>query len=445
MLKLIALLYILSPFDVYAQENYEISCYELFKPFIKELEPFGPSFPITQREIVERVLSGEDIQIIDLNILRKNYEAIRSAFPYAEIYSAVKALSIQQEIPSIAPDGGMISILDRLGSRFEVATIEEFRKLKSVGVNSKHIIFTHPDKDALEVRESYMGGVKTFVSDSLSDLHLLAENAPQAKVLIRIAAKGEGSGDNFNDRFGLDAESAKKLLRQAEKLSLQPIGLAFHVGTQSESPKLWKQTLQTAGDIFKDMKVEGMSLNTLSIGGGLPAINKEGIPQYSEYGTTIKKYLDDYFGKLFPQKIIIEPGRGLSGMSGIIIGRVINTKTIGKNYIVTLSVGRFSAGLIGLGLSVNFYLKDKQGHYCSSVNCVSGFVYGKVSASLDRIHIEETMLVPKNLKSGDLAVVSGTGAYAAHAAASNWCGKKFPTQIIFDSQTGKYATLSSGC
>ena len=439
--KIIAILYVLNPFDLYAQLDYT-KCHKLFADqkrfsFIKELEPFGKPLPVTQKEIVNRVSRGEDIEVVDLNIVRKNYKAIKEAFPYASIYAAVKALSVQEEIPSVVPDGGMLSILNRLDARFEVATIEEFRKLKLINVSSKHIIFTHPDKDALEIRESYQGGLRTFVSDSLPDLHLLAENAPQSKVLIRIATTmGIEDSGSFNIRFGVDKESAKQLLRQAEQLSLQPIGLAFHVGTQTESPKLWESTIQIAADIFKDMKEEGVSLNTLSIGGGLPARSREEIPEYAQYGTAIKKYLDNSFGEFLPQEIIIEPGRGLSGMSGVTIGRVINTKTIGENYIVTLSIGKFSAGLFGFGLNINFYLKDKKGFYYSSEDYKLGSVYGKAATGIDRTHLEEVVNVPKDLTTGDLAVFSGTGAYSAHIAAPNW-GKKSPTRIIFDSQTGR--------
>lgn len=447
--KFVALLCILSSFEVFAQKDHEEQCQKQFKNqekkiFIKELEPFGEKLPITEREIIDRVSNGEDIVIIDMNILRQNYTAIKKAFPYAEIYSAVKALSVQEEIPSITPDGGMIFVLNKIGSHFEIATVEEFRKLKSINVNPEHIIFTHPDKDALEIKESYQGGVRTFVSDSLPDLHLLAKHAPQAKVLIRIMAKKEGGAGNFNERFGVEEKDAKKLLKQAESLSLQPIGLTFHVGTQTESPAFWKNTIQTAGNIFKDLKKEGMNLHTLSIGGGLPALHSENIPQYSEYGKIIKKYLDDSFGGVLP-KIIIEPGRGLSGMSGVTFGRVISIKTIGKNYIVTLSTGRFSAGLIGYGQDVNFYLKNKKGDYYSTENCISGAIYGKACTEIDRIHVEDQVRIPKNLKSGDLAVFSGTGAYAAQLSSFNWCGKKSPTRILFDSKTGKSFTLPSGC
>ena len=242
--------------------------------FIKELASFSCPLPITDEEIVERIFSGEDLQIIDLNIIRKNYKILQSAFYYAKIYTAVKALSVQREIPTVVPDGGMISILDHLGSNFEIATIEEFRKLHTLGILSNRIMFTHTDKDFLEMKESYQGGVKTFVSDSISDLKIIAEQAPEAEILIRITAWRQESGEWFNRRFGVSAETAKKLLKLAKNMSLKPIGIAFHVGTQAQSPKSWKKPIQVAGNIFKKMKKEGIELSVLDIGGGIPFINR---------------------------------------------------------------------------------------------------------------------------------------------------------------------------
>ena len=400
---------------------------------IKELRAFGSFLPLSDREIISRVSKGEDLQFIDIGIVRKNYKLLKFSFPYAKIYCAVKALSLQKKVSSIVPRGGMISLLDHLGSHFEIATVEEYRKLKSLGISPKRIFFTHPDKDDLEVEESYKGGVRFFVSDSLSDLNILSRKAPGVSVLVRIKTTKAGPGSWFNNRFGISPDRAKKLLKEAQKLSLNPIGISFHCGTQAENPKLWEKPIKDSANIFKDMKETGLTLDYLDIGGGFPAPIKKGIPSYSEYGKVIKTYLKKYFKKdLFPKKIIIEPGRALSGMSGVTIGRVINTKYIDRKYIVTVSPGKYSAGMDGIGYNVNFYFKSGHSLSCPEQDFILGSVYGKACSTIDII--EASVRVPKKLQSGDLVVFSGTGAYSSHTSSSNWCGRKSPTQIIFDSQ-----------
>ena len=165
------------------------------------------------------------------------------------------------------------------------------------------------------------------------------------------------------------------------------------------------------------------------------SLTEENISEYSEYGKIIKTYLDNYFRKdFFPNTIIIEPGRSLSGMCGVTIGRVINTKRINRKYVVTVSTGKYSAGMDGIGFNMNFYISRNGVFYPpgSNVKYVKACVYGKACSSMDVI--EKNVKIPINLKSGDLIVFSGTGAYAAHTATPHWCGRKSPTQIIFDSR-----------
>ena len=393
---------------------------------IKEMQDMGIS-PSQEAVIIDRVLQGEDIRIVHIDKIRKNYESLQKAFSYAWIYTAAKAVS----------SGKMIPILKEMGSGFEVATVEELRKLIRLNVSPKDILFSHPDKDSIELSDPFTKHLKAFVSDSENDLKTLAHHIPGAKILIRIAT-------NTNDhlcgvRFGIDKEHAKQLIKTAIQLKLQPIGLTFHVGTQSEKVEAWEKAIQTSGHIFKEMKKEGVTLDTLNLGGGFPALITKHIPSISQYSKAIKSYLNKYFKHHYPKNIIIEPGRGISGTAGLTIGRVVNVKSFheqdSSECIVTLSVGRFNAGLLGVGQKMVFYSKNRNGIFSSTKQRkhIWGSVYGKASAPLDIVHMDSKVKIPTNLKPGDIVVFKGTGAYVDQMS-SEWCGKKIPTDIIFDSQ-----------
>ena len=396
--------------------------------YIQELERLGP-LPLSEAEIIHRVLGGEDLHIVNVNIARHNYQRLKSAFPYAKIYSAVKALSTK----------GLLEMLKDKNSCFEIATIEELKKLKQLDIPSQNILFSHPDRDVLETRTAFQSGLNFFISDSEEDLQCIAKKAPKSKILIRLSIppplplKPENT---YNRRFGVNITTAKKLLKLARKLNLRAEGLAFHIGTQVKNSQAWEEPIQKAGVLFKEMRKEDIFLSTLDLGGGFP-IQYETAPDIFEYSKKIWKSLNENFKKAELPKIILEPGRGISGSSGLTVGRVIRVKTIGEkhsHFTVTLSTGRWNAGLIGVGYQINFYSHLKNGalYPLSKEKHVLGAIYGKSSSSMDRIHNIPEVLIPKNLKSGDIAVFSGTGAYI-NQMSSEFCGKKIPTNIVFDS------------
>ncbi len=425
----------------------DTKCLNTFKPIslkyttLLDLNTFK-SIPLTEQEIIERVFSGEDIRLLDLNKIRENQTDLETVFPEFDIHIAYKALSSTRSLDMLKKE---------FDAKFEIATVEEFRTLSKKGIKPENIIFTHPDKDALEISETFKGGIRTFVSDSPEDIKLLSKHAPGAKVLIRILPNNEFTIDNtqgvenFDERFGVTFENAKKLILMAMSLKLKPAGIAFHVGTQTEYLKTWDNPIKQSASFFRDMKNNGINLTILDIGGGFPMIHK-GVPPLSEFGKSIRKSLHKYFDKdIYPKKIIIEPGRFVSASAGITITRVINVKKNQSNLedsVVTVSTGRYSGGIIHFGYKFSFYSVEKTengNRFCRQFrrnNLVLGHIYGKACASIDRLSMMNKEIIPADLKSGDLMVTTGTGAYTGETATPNWCGKKSPTDIIFDSKKG---------
>jgi ornithine decarboxylase len=385
---------------------------------------------ISSSEIVTRVMSGEDIRLIDLNIVRENYKKLQEAFSYADIYTAVKANTSE----------GILEVLNKEGASFEIATIEELRECIRRGITVEKIIFTHPAKDSVEITEAFESGITNFTSDSEEDLNLIAKHAPGASVMIRIKTANEDKNHDlltgFNGRFGVENCHAKDLLRQAKALGLKPYGISFHVGTQQEDVDAWDATISKSAMIFTEMAAEGINLEMLDIGGGFPSRYKESIPELSQYGEAIGQAISKHFGEVPPAEIILEPGRAISAMAGITIGRVINVKKHeydeSKN-IVTLSVGKFSAGLFNVGNGIAFCKEEEDKlNVIHDESLKQADIYGKVCASLDKPIEGPDIYIPAELASGDIVVFTGTGAYSGEMI-TNWCSKSIPTTITFDS------------
>lgn len=236
----------------------------------------------------------------------------------------------------------------------------------------------------------------------------------------------------FDGRFGVGAEKCKELLFSAKEMGLVPYGISFHIGTQEENVNAWDSSIESTSKIFKELKTKGIKLEVLDIGGGFPSRFRSDIPELNEYGKAIKESLDKHFGNDLPKELIIEPGRGLSAMAGITIGRVIQVKSHEhdpKKCIVTLSTGRFSAGLFNVGNGFIFYSKNDEGKHEILNDDITreAEVYGKACASFDKPK-EGEFWVTANLKSGDIVAITGTGAYSGEMV-TKWCSKLPPTDI----------------
>jgi ornithine decarboxylase len=123
--------------------------------------------------------------LVDLGIIRRNYERLAQLFPFAKQYYAVKA--------NPAPE--IITLLNRLGSNFDIASRWELDKVLALGVTPDRISYGNTIKKARDVEYFYAKGVRLFATDSKTDLHNIASKAPGSRIYVRILVEGSQSAD----------------------------------------------------------------------------------------------------------------------------------------------------------------------------------------------------------------------------------------------------------
>ena len=121
--------------------------------------------------------------VIDLDIIKANYDALRASLPYAKIYYAVKA----------NPHDEVVGLLRDLGSNFDVATRFELDQLLRLGVSPNRLSFGNTIKKERDIAYFYEKGVRLFVTDSPSDLDKIARAAPGSRVFFRLLTEGLGA------------------------------------------------------------------------------------------------------------------------------------------------------------------------------------------------------------------------------------------------------------
>jgi len=335
--------------------------------------------------------------IIDLRDVEEKYATLKAELPEIDIFYAVKCNPEQQ----------ILETLKKSGSNYEIASIGELHRLQSIDVKPAEIIYSNPVKPADHIEEAHKAGVFRFAFDNAEELEKLARYAPGASVYLRISVSNHGSLINLANKFGANREHAVPLLSLAKDLGLVPHGLAFHVGSQSESLELWDEAFDQSVEILKALEEKGMRLDMLNIGGGFPIRYNDKVPSIQEIAKRIRSNVE---GLPYGLQLICEPGRYLVGEAGVIATTIIGKTTRHNIQWAYADVGRFQA-------FVEMFESNKL-HYpiFTSIDqlqtSVPKSLYTVTGPSCDSYDtIERNVDLPTNLQIGDRLYFASAGAY----------------------------------
>ncbi len=357
------------------------------------------------RERFERIkaFSGDKetpCLIIDLDIIKKNYDDLVKYFPFAKIYYAVKA----------NPDDAVVSLLAALGSSFDVATRFELDQLLRLGVSPDRMSFGNTIKKEKDIAYFYEKGVRLYATDSITDIDKIARAAPGSKVFFRLLTEGLGADWPLSRKFGSHPDLARQLIKTAIRFGLVPHGISFHPGSQQRDVGQWSTALTTASQLMAwardDLKVD---MKMINMGGGFPANYVEPTDTLGQYADDIKRFLDNCFKNDWPEEIIIEPGRSMAGDAGVIVAEIINIakKSVHERYPwVFLDIGKFGGLIETLDEAIKYpILFEGEG------TAVDVILAGPTCDSMDILYEKTQYMMPETARIGDRAYILTTGAY----------------------------------
>ncbi len=357
--------------------------------------------------------------IINLETIAQKYDELHTLLPYATIYYAMKANPLEE----------VTSLLHNKGSHFDVASIYEMDQLFNQHIPPQHMSFGNTIKKPKDIAYAYQQGIRLFTTDSDMDLEHLAQNAPGSHIIFRIISEGSGSFADWplSRKFGAHPDLIYDLILKAKHLGLHPYGLSFHVGSQQRNIPEWDHFLTLCKDLFDQTKTQGISLETIDIGGGFPAHYLHPTTDITNYTTAITTYLKKHFKKI--PKIILEPGRSLTADSGIIISEVINVakkSPHSPDRWVYLDIGKFGGLIETLDESIKYPLFVERYLNTPPTEIATGevFLAGPTCDSYDIIYEKFKYHLPLDLKSGDKILIPTTGAYTQ--TYSSICFNGFP-------------------
>ena len=337
--------------------------------------------------------------VIDVDIVEENYNSLKRGLGAAHIHYAVKA----------NPQPEILERLVSLGCRFDAASKGEIEMCLAAGATVADISFGNTIKKCKEIAWAYERGIELFSADSEIEIEKIAEHAPGSKVFIRVLVQSTEAEWPLSRKFGCSNSYVVPLMQLAKEKGLTPVGLSFHVGSQTKHPHMWFDVLDYVAVAWNNAREEGFDLTLLNIGGGFPTYYGVDITEPEEYCSTIMEAIHERFGDV--EYIMAEPGRGMVGNAGMLVSNVLLTshKTPGDTVRwVYLDVGRFHglAETEGESIKYQFWVPGRE--LSDTDFCV---LAGPTCDSADVMYEKNQIELPIDLTPGDKFVILSTGAY----------------------------------
>ncbi|HET8919127.1 MAG TPA: type III PLP-dependent enzyme [Xanthobacteraceae bacterium] len=353
------------------------------------------------REFLKQRTDVGPCLVLDLDVVRENYQNFAKALPDTKVYYAVKA--------NPAPE--ILKLLAGLGCCFDVASIAETHAVLAAGATADRISYGNTIKKEREIAEAFQLGVTLFAIDCEAEVEKVVRAAPGSRVICRIHCDGSGAEWPLSRKFGCEPVYAADILELAHKKGLVPYGISFHVGSQQHNVEAWDRALASTAAIFRTCAERGISLAIVNLGGGFPARYVRKTPKLESYGKAIFKALRKHFGNNLPNTFV-EPGRGLVGNAGIIEAEVVLiAKRSPEDEVrwVYLDIGKFHGLAETIGESIRYPIRTTHDRD-ETAPCI---IAGPTCDSVDVLYEKTPYPLPVSLAIGDKVLIEAAGAYTA--------------------------------
>jgi diaminopimelate decarboxylase len=237
---------------------------------------------------------------------------------------------------------GVLNILARLGSGFDIVSEGELRRVLKAGGDARKVVFSGVGKRADEMRFALQQGIRCFNIESEQELYMLNEVAGElqlkAPVSFRVNPDVDAKTHPYistglkENKFGISIEEAERMYVSASELAHIDIqGIDCHIGSQLVELEPFVDALDRLLVLIESLKSRGIQLRHMDLGGGLGVrYRNEEPPLPSQWASALNDRLSHFEGE-----IIIEPGRAIAANAGILLTRVsVVKKNKHKNFAV---------------------------------------------------------------------------------------------------------------
>jgi len=249
----------------------------------------------------------------------------------------------------------VLRTLANLGGGFDIVSGGELQRVIAAGGDARKCVFAGVGKSVSEIEFALRRGVYSFNVESEPELHRINAVAARLKKIAPVAVRVNPNVDakthakittgTYANKFGIAFEQIEGVYARAAKLKhLKLRGLQMHIGSQLTTVSPFEQAVKKVVPLAQRLKAKH-GIEFFSVGGGLgivydPALASGGADWWKQDG---KKILTPrtYASRLVPVlkplglRVLMEPGRFISGNAGILVTRVEFVKRTGKkNFVI---------------------------------------------------------------------------------------------------------------
>jgi diaminopimelate decarboxylase len=245
---------------------------------------------------------------------------------------------------SIKTNGNLhlCKIMAEHGAGFDVTSGGElYRALKAGGTGSR-IVFAGVGKTDAEFKYAFDSDVGLYNVESEAELYALTDAAKRANRTANVALrvnpalppKTHVKTDTSvkGTKFGLDIET---ILDVAKGVVGNPhvkvVGLHMHLGSPIITTQPYQEGVDKGLLLIEQLRKQGHPITVLNMGGGFGIhYRKQEAPPAEAFAAVIVPAV-----KKSGCNLVLEPGRFISGNSGILVSRVVYTKESGgRRFII---------------------------------------------------------------------------------------------------------------
>jgi diaminopimelate decarboxylase len=371
---------------------------------------------------------GTPTFVYSARVIRERYRRLSSALsgiPH-QLHFTLKANS----------NRAVLTLLRQLGAGADVVSGGELFRAQQAGFAARNILFGGVGKNALELREAVLAGVKLINVESLAELELLSSIAQELgttaavglrinpEVLVKTPHAYIATGAKGH-KFGIPWDDAMHCAEAALRLpGIELAALDMHLGSQLATVEPYRMGAERIAELAARVTKAGAQLRYVDVGGGLPVSYQSGDPEpdFEGYAAIVGA-----LARETGTELLVEPGRFFVAASGVLLARVLYRKhSGGKDYAIV------DAGM-------NDLLRPS--HYDAAVRPSGATtrldVVGPVCESGDFLALDREM---DDVSPGDLIAVHTAGAYG-YVMGSTYNARPRPAEVLVDGP--RYAVVTA--
>lgn len=247
-----------------------------------------------------------------------------SALPHIHLAFAVKS----------NPNLAVLRVLKGEGYGADVVSEGEMARAIAAGMPASDIVFSGVGKSRRELTAALETGIGQFNLESEEEGVELAEIAQtmskQAVCALRVnpdvdaGTHAKISTGKAENKFGVAYDRAAGIYARLSALGgLTMRGLAVHIGSQITDLEPSRKAWAKMGALMRALRGQGLTVSHMDLGGGLgvPYRAGEQLPGPAEYGALVAEIAGGW-----DATVMFEPGRVITGNSGVLVTEVIRVK-----------------------------------------------------------------------------------------------------------------------